>query len=382
MKSTTRIHGLDALRALMMWLGIVLHSAMIYMKPPVELHRSPETSLIATSLFGWIHIFRMPLFFMLAGFFTALLLRRKGAVSTLLHRAKRIAIPFLLFWPILYVVMNVIIEAHAKRLDPSAHGISFNVQQWITTTGHLWFLYYFIWFTPVTILAALAIDNTLPIRWRQTLLNIVSRIYFGWWGALVIAIPAALLSKGYPASIMTGDGAFLPSASSVAYYYIFYGLGWLVYAKQTVFLPHCTQRWARYLCAAIPTFILANFFGFMALGLLGEELATPEVELIFRLIYSAAVWIWCCVFLGFFLKYFSTQNRVGRYLSDSSYWVYLFHYPIVLTCAYAFYALEYHALVKMTISIGLTSLTCLVSYHLFVRQTWVGRLLNGHPART
>ena len=43
-----------------------------------------------------IHGFRMPLFFLVSGFFTAMLWRRRGLVALLKQRAKRILLPCLL----------------------------------------------------------------------------------------------------------------------------------------------------------------------------------------------------------------------------------------------------------------------------------------------
>ena len=67
-----RYHSLDALRAAMMLLGLVLHSAASYMRTPLEPH-GPTT--IANNERGirplvfFIHLFRMPVFFVVAGFF-------------------------------------------------------------------------------------------------------------------------------------------------------------------------------------------------------------------------------------------------------------------------------------------------------------------------
>ena len=48
----------------------------------------PELGLV----FSAIHGFRMPVFFLLSGFFTAMLCQKRGLGGLLLHRAKRIAL--------------------------------------------------------------------------------------------------------------------------------------------------------------------------------------------------------------------------------------------------------------------------------------------------
>ena len=76
MSDDRRYYGLDALRGAMMLLGIVLHSAAFYIAAPpphVPIVTDPNKSLVMDALFEFIHAFRMPVFFVLAGFFTALL---------------------------------------------------------------------------------------------------------------------------------------------------------------------------------------------------------------------------------------------------------------------------------------------------------------------
>ena len=68
-----RRHDLDALRAVAMLLGIVLHGLMPFM-PGLSVIRDTQTAEWVWILFLGIHGFRMPLFFLVSGFFTAMLL--------------------------------------------------------------------------------------------------------------------------------------------------------------------------------------------------------------------------------------------------------------------------------------------------------------------
>ena len=79
----TRYHELDALRAVAMLLGVVLH-AFLFLIPigwvgqdpwakAVPIEQNPYVYLLAA-----IHGFRMPVFFLLSGFFTAMLWQRRG----------------------------------------------------------------------------------------------------------------------------------------------------------------------------------------------------------------------------------------------------------------------------------------------------------------
>jgi hypothetical protein len=71
-----RYYGLDALRGGMMMLGIVLHAATLYLASPpphAPFTTDPNNSYAMDLLFDFIHSFRMPVFFVLAGFFSSLL---------------------------------------------------------------------------------------------------------------------------------------------------------------------------------------------------------------------------------------------------------------------------------------------------------------------
>lgn len=106
-----RRHDLDALRAVAMLLGIVLHAAFSFAPIPWTVQDSQQSSFYYV-LFSCIHGFRMPLFFMLSGFFTAMLWRKRGLASLVQHRFKRIFLPLAIgcftiipaMWAVGYVV--------------------------------------------------------------------------------------------------------------------------------------------------------------------------------------------------------------------------------------------------------------------------------------
>ena len=92
----SRRHDLDALRAVAMLLGIFLHASLAYVPgipwPVQDTQPAPWLGL----LFLAIHGFRMPLFFLVSGFFTAMLWKKRGAMAMLAQRYKRVFVPLLL----------------------------------------------------------------------------------------------------------------------------------------------------------------------------------------------------------------------------------------------------------------------------------------------
>ncbi|MCC9602341.1 acyltransferase family protein [Stieleria sp. JC731] len=90
-----RRHDLDALRAIAMLLGIVLHAALSFSPIPWTVNDSRQSDFYSV-MFAAIHGFRMPLFFMVSGFFTAMLWRRRDLGGLIKQRVKRILLPLLL----------------------------------------------------------------------------------------------------------------------------------------------------------------------------------------------------------------------------------------------------------------------------------------------
>jgi peptidoglycan/LPS O-acetylase OafA/YrhL len=92
---TARRSDLDALRSFAMALGIVVHASLAFYQAPWPVHDTRPSSLLPL-VFLAIHGFRMPLFFLLSGYFTMLVYRRRGLGSLLKQRFARIALPLAL----------------------------------------------------------------------------------------------------------------------------------------------------------------------------------------------------------------------------------------------------------------------------------------------
>ena len=91
-----RRHDLDALRAFAMLLGIALHAAIAYAPGFPWAIQDSQTSGLFSLLFITIHGFRMPLFFLISGFFTMMVWKQKGMPALLRQRFTRILLPCLL----------------------------------------------------------------------------------------------------------------------------------------------------------------------------------------------------------------------------------------------------------------------------------------------
>ena len=108
-----RWHDLDALRGFAMLLGIVLHAAMSFLGGVWAVN-----DIRAGSEFFWwrvlgIHGFRMQLFFLLSGFFTSMVWKKRGLNELVWHRFKRIFLPLLICFVTIIPLMNWVSEEAA-----------------------------------------------------------------------------------------------------------------------------------------------------------------------------------------------------------------------------------------------------------------------------
>ncbi len=93
--SPSRRTDLDALRGVAMILGIVLHALLSFIPVPWPVQDTRQNGLFFIP-YAAIHMFRMPLFFLISGFFTMFILQRHGLGGMIRQRVQRILLPLLL----------------------------------------------------------------------------------------------------------------------------------------------------------------------------------------------------------------------------------------------------------------------------------------------
>jgi fucose 4-O-acetylase-like acetyltransferase len=379
-----RQHALDNLRALMMWLGIVLHVAANHLTGPMLLPwRDKDTSEFADVLVAVIHVFRMPVFLILAGYFVALLVDRRGAHQMLRHRMRRIALPFVLFWPVLFALTGVLAMLYAFRAERGYFGLSLEVVPTVPhapliNTLHLWFLYQLAGLALLTF-AALWLIPRLPKSLRHRITLAFRQLGERPWGSLVLALPLGLIGAQYSFGILTVTGSFVPPLEEWLHHGLFYAFGYFLYFHRKELLAQYTVRSHHFLWAGA-------LLCFVSLGMLKEVQRNPEATgIAFRVLaawaYNAATWLWSFGLIGLALRHLNRPSPAMQYMSDSSYWVYLVHMLGTIGFGALLYGADLPAEIKMLLNIAATTVMGLATYHFFVRNSVVGELLNGkrHP---
>ncbi|MFL0800965.1 MAG: acyltransferase family protein [Agarilytica sp.] len=376
---TQRYHALDSLRGIMMWLGIIVHVSINHMAGESILPwRDTQTGPFADLLVIFIHTFRMPVFFILAGFFGAMLLNKYGAKGMLTNRAKRLALPFFLFWPPLLVISGILVLLFMGKMstDGTLPDLSIIFEQRrrpLLDTMHLWFLYYLIWFFILSVIAH-SITQKMPPEFRKKGVVLFSYLSTHWWGLLVLSLPLAGVGMLYEFGLVTPDGSLIPNIGEAIHNGAFFVFGWFFFLNKDVLVEHFQKYCWGYLASGTLVFFIALIeFGVVAQGKMGGIFDRATIAFT----YNFASWLWSLALIGIFLRYFKQRNRVLNYLSDSSYWIYLVHMIGTMSFGILLYDTSLSLLPKMIVNIVLTSVACLISYHFLVRNTSVGQLLNG-----
>jgi glucan biosynthesis protein C len=385
---STRLYALDNLRALMMWLGIVLHVAVIYTVQPlpnIPWHDRQSTPL-ADFFLGLIHTFRMPVFFILAGFFIALMVQKRGAKQMLKNRLQRLGLPFVVFWLPVFVSMVVFLLLFAHLMVRGTWGLDLSLLPTGAhvptgpSTMHLWFLWMLICFSVLTAGVHWLmphLPSAVTVAVARPVAQFFARLGGAWWGFFVLALPLAWVGSFYDQGLLAPSGSFLPPLAEWVHNGLFYVFGWYLHGHQQTMFERYTRRWPMYAAAGLVFFAIAVL---LLARLERPDAATLHLPWWIALAYNCASWLWSFALIGVFLRYLGRPHPVLGYLAESSYWVYIVHMPLTIGFGAVLYSVALPALAKMGLNVLATTVVCLVSYQLFVRYTGVGALLNGRRA--
>ena len=363
---------MDNLRALAMLAGVVFHAALAYSPLMHPLWPAADAgNAVAVDALAWfLHAFRMPLFFAVAGFFAALLVHRRGLDGLFRHRAARVLLPLLLFLPPVLLGLHGLTEHAAATVARPSPALAW-VRDYVRDHGalpvatgwaHLWFLFYLMLFTVLVWVASALGLGRLGAR-------LAALPAAAWAGLLPLGLAPALAATGIP---WPAPDAFLPALWALVFFGLYFALGYQLYRQPALLVK----------LRPLAPWLLAGAIG--AYGLLfwstGGFIATASSPLprpVLALLEAAAgAWmtLWCLLAAQ---RWLAGHNAVMRWLADASYWVYLAHLPVLFAIQYRLLDVAMPWPAKFAIAVVGTSLVCLASYQALVRHTLLGRLLNG-----
>ena len=289
-----------------MLMGLVMHATLLYSVPElaadliVARDISPEEPTPWTwVLIIWIHQWRMPLFFLLAGFFAELVMDRGGPKAWAKDRVLRIAGTLAVFM----VIFSVVLSRPLGSLD------------------HLWFL----WFLCFYCLYAGLLRIAGPFQWQ------------GWaswpfqtpWHSLSL-IPILTLAS----LIGRSDGLFhdIPEQiyevelGGLALYLVPFVIGQGLYWHRSLIGALALKRvW-------LPLLATGTLSTFAVLVAFSEA----DSRLLVTLTGAITTWAWTFGFIGLFEWAVRRRSSILDWVVRVSYPVYLFHLYVVIQVSAVF----------------------------------------------
>ncbi|MFV9632048.1 acyltransferase family protein [Mycobacterium neumannii] len=396
-QGSDRLHALDAVRGFALLCGIGLHATLPWLENLPDWNFDQAPSAIAAAIWYFVHIFRMPVFFLIAGYFGRLLTERRGTLAFIRDRAKRITLPLCIgallipvFTLLAYAlgslaggmsVADLTALATAQR-EKETHAAA-GAARGGMSLGHLWFLYYLLMFYVGALIVRAAaraafhggkplchIDRTLRFLMRTGLaapalgLPVAAWYVFNW--------PEWPCWTGLPAPV-----SIVPSVPALLAYGLIFAIGWLLHRQRDLVLQ-LRERWMHYSIAAIALaaacYSIAGPTPVWSPYLHGWELR------VYAGAYLTAAWCASFALIGLSLRFLAHPSPVRRYVADSSYWLYLMHMSAIVFFVQCLHPLDWHWSVKYTITVAASVPLLLLSYQAFVRFTFIGAILNGRRA--
>ena len=346
-----RSYAFDAARASMMILGVFLHVLLFSKRVIVD--TSVVEEYVFSGLYYIFHTFRLPAFFVLAGYFACLLIEKRGLVGFIRNRVMRLGLVLAFLAPLM-----VLATLYASGKIESVIDLGGVIGKGFM---HLWFIYYLLIFSAILYLLS-------HIRISTQFAEFQARA--GVWvtdpRVLLCAPLLLLIAPGFlnQRSMIRTSTSFIPDLPLLGLYGIFFVCGIVLFRAGKPGLEALTKR-AYVLC----------FVGMVSAQLAfgwGSNLATGRLRDLLSMIASfyLAVGI-----IGLFLRLVKTTGPVWRYLARTSYWIYIVHVPIAWIFLRFFDSLGLPPFVTVLISFVAVVTLSIVSFELFVRRTRLSQLV-------
>jgi uncharacterized protein (DUF2147 family) len=389
MATSTRRADIDWLRVAATYLLFVFHVGKVFDPAPFFHIRNDEQSFVFLIVCGFIGLWHMPLFFMLAGWSAASSLELRGPGAFLRERLHRLGVPLvagciLLAPAIKYLELRSGLDLNHTGLRVAAehqdsirllipHGLplaepfhesflaflpTFFTQLGRFTWSHLWFVAYLLTFTVVYVPLFVWL-----LRRRHRAGG--SHTWMVYAPLVPLVVIQLTMRERWPGIYNLYD-----DWANVAYYSVFLLSGFFLACHPAV-EDVVAREWKRSLALG------GTATGVLLLGVL-RVFSTPAVLLV-----GTAVAAWCFViaFLGIARRYLTASTPTLTYLSESAFPVYVLHQAAIVLPGYWIVGLPLGIATKFVLLLLLAVAITMSVYHWLVRPFAVPRFLLGMRAK-
>ena len=359
-----RYYNLDFLRAFAMMMGLVMHAPLLFWQPDFAKvfgigNIAPAEEWI--NIIGrYINNWRMPLFFLLSGFFSVLIIKRKGTSQFIRDRLIRVGLTCLVF----------------SSLYDIADG-SFDF-----TTHHLWFLYELMIF--VFCFSFLYRVQTIKDLLDREISTRILLVLFLW---LVATVPLANILNNWwhPLAWKPSTTYFDLKLGNMVYYFSYFLVGVIFYSNQHIFIKLKNSKTILVIgILAVLAFLLRVYSDYLTLGGIDDlrNLAQMQFDPIMVICNSLLIGVntilWCLFFIGLTSKFIVSGSAILRWFVELSYPIYIIHIiPIAMMSALFYRAgLSQPVIFVLTIIAGF--IVCVILYYILIKFTPLNWLINGY----
>jgi glucan biosynthesis protein C len=358
---------LDVLRALAVLLLVFFHATGYLL-----LRR--ETGDVGLGFRWVVHVFHMPLFFVLSGFVLGIAARRSGIEKQIRSRWRRLAVPFLVAMVTVIPAIKLVgIYFSSMKPETSNHpapAVTFG-NVFSLEPQHLWFLEYLFYLSLIV----------LGVWWLWRRYGVSERVEQGIRMPLLVAlmvlpVAAVLLDGGWEAAYQ--PDTMVPDLWLSAYYLCFLSAGWLL-STQTGYRESLEKAPGTKLLlgGALIWVAYSNYLDNQAN--LYQDLTLTRLLVVGASV--AGAWLVISGLWGLSARLFASPGRFTRVFADSSYWMYIVHLPILVFVESELARTSLPVLARWLLAIAITALSCVLTYSLFVRGRFLGSVLGERAPR-
>ena len=363
---TNRFHSLDFLRAFALLMGVLLHVLMLFLEP----FDGSEPRLGASIIFIWIHTWRMPVFMLLAGFFTALSLSKRNTGNYAVNRLIKLGVPLLLLWSLIPAI-----DEEATRLFKVPELISWLLYDvpFTLRLDHLWFLYYLLIFYSIILLVKTTLPSFYSFIFDFKLS--LSRVLMLWLPILILLSPLNKPTGGIFGEIPITFGEI--HLGSMLFMASFFMIGMQAY-KSSQFLENLqrTKFWLPNLIvfSLIPMGLLAwggvkdepfDFSGLLELWIVNSLSGTSALLLVLSI-------------MGLAMHKISSSGLILRWLVKLSYPIYVFHLIFVISISGTLMFLGINDWIVVLLGFASGIFFPVIIYYAFIYWTPLDWVFNGY----
>lgn len=372
---------MDAVRALLMLLGVPYHVARVYGGGRYNAVASPESNRLLDVFADVSHSFRMEAFFVVAGFFACMVMMR-GNGGFLRGRLVRIGVPLLvctaLFGPPGAMLLSAGLN-HGRYPDGDRlAGMLVQPGSWWVM--HLWFLHTLLLLSLVLAALGWAIARW-PVAARVA--AEASRRLSAWLARPFVVAAAGIVLAWLavwvvPAVIRRATGVALHPLGPffdlvpVVHFVPMFLFGAAMWVK-----PELLAWMTRPQRAALPLALAGS-----TIFVIGSQEGPLEGVLV-PIGACMAGLFWSQLLISGAARHFDRPSALVRYLSAASFTVYLFHMPIVLWLGLVLLPVHWPPIAEFVVIVVLTLALCIGIHEVIRRSGLLAFLFNGKamPAR-